>query len=192
MPQRACEPASASSSRERPVPRKEPVGRGSDPMHPPPYTVWGACGRSASRQRPLNRVDLKRPNKPPAAASLGRSRYAYQEKKSLPALLDCDGLLKRICPSLICSSPSTAPSSPLGAVSRSADHFPSSSTVEGTRHLRFSPHRVAAGCRHCACGKGHPALSPMSVFPALAFMASLGHASMHEDAVSSPLLLPDA
>ncbi len=74
MPQRACEPASASSSMERPVPRKEPVGRGSDPMHPPPYTVWGARGRSASHQHPHNRVDLKRPNKPPAAASSGRSR----------------------------------------------------------------------------------------------------------------------
>ncbi|KAF4112517.1 hypothetical protein G5714_007312 [Onychostoma macrolepis] len=33
---------------------------------------------------------------------------------------------------------------------------------------------------------------PASVFPALAFTASLGHASMHEDAVSSPLLRPDA
>ncbi len=33
---------------------------------------------------------------------------------------------------------------------------------------------------------------PTSVFPALAFTASLVHASMHEDAVSSPLLQPDA
>ncbi len=33
---------------------------------------------------------------------------------------------------------------------------------------------------------------PASVSPALTFMASLGHASMHEDAVSSPLLRPDA
>ncbi len=40
MPQRAHEPASASSSRERPAPSKEPVGRVSEPMHPPPYTVW--------------------------------------------------------------------------------------------------------------------------------------------------------
>ncbi len=43
------------------------------PLHPPPYTVWGARSRSASRQRPRKRVDLKRPNKPPAMASLGRS-----------------------------------------------------------------------------------------------------------------------
>ncbi len=45
----AHEPASASSSREHPAHRKEPVGRGNDPIHPPPYTVWGAHGHSASR-----------------------------------------------------------------------------------------------------------------------------------------------
>ncbi len=45
----AREPASASSSREHPAHRKEPVGRGNDPIHPPPYTVWGAHGHSASR-----------------------------------------------------------------------------------------------------------------------------------------------
>ncbi len=73
MPQHVREPASASSSRERPGPSKEPVGRVSEPMHSSPYTVWGARGRSASRQRPRKRVDLKRPNKPPATASLGHS-----------------------------------------------------------------------------------------------------------------------
>ncbi len=45
-------------------------------------------------------------------------------------------------------------------VLRSAGHFPSSATVEGKRHFRFSPLRVAAGCRHCTRGKGRPALSP--------------------------------
>ncbi len=73
MPRRARKPASASSSRECPAPSKEPVGRVSEPMHPPPYMVWGASGRPTSRQRPRKRVDLKRPNKPPAAASSGRS-----------------------------------------------------------------------------------------------------------------------
>ncbi len=62
MPRRAREPASASSSRERPAPRKEPVGRVSDLVHPPPYTVWGACGRSDARQCPRKRVDLKHPS----------------------------------------------------------------------------------------------------------------------------------
>ncbi len=33
-------------------------------------------------------------------------------------------------------------------------------------------------------------LRPTSIFPALAFTASLGHASTHKDAVSSPLLRP--
>ncbi len=32
-------------------------------------------------------------------------------------------------------------------ISRSAGHFPSSVAVEGKRHFRFSPLRVAAGCR---------------------------------------------
>ncbi len=32
MPRRACKPASASSSREHPVPSKESVGRVSEPM----------------------------------------------------------------------------------------------------------------------------------------------------------------
>ncbi len=73
MPCRAREPAFASSSRERPAPSKEPVGRVSEPMHPPPYTVWGARGHSASRQRPRKRVDIKRPSEPPAMASSGRS-----------------------------------------------------------------------------------------------------------------------
>ncbi len=73
MPRRAHEPASASSSRELPAPSKEPVGRVSEPMHPPPYTVWGARGRSASRQRPRKRVDLKRPNEPPTTAYLSIS-----------------------------------------------------------------------------------------------------------------------
>ncbi len=136
-------------------------------------------------------LDLKTPKQAPRGGFFGSLQIRISGKEELTSLVDCDGLLKRICPSLICSSPSTAPSSPLVHLEE-RNHFPSSSTVEGTRHLRFSPHRVAAGCRHCACGKGHPALSPMSVFPALAFMASLGHASMHEDPVSSPLLLPDA
>ncbi len=70
---RMREQASASCSRERPDPNKEPVGRVSEPMHPPPYTVWGARGHSASRQRPHKRVDLKHPNEPPAMASSGRS-----------------------------------------------------------------------------------------------------------------------
>ncbi len=51
MPRRAHEPVTASSSRERPAPRKEPVGTVSDPAHPPPYTVWGAQSRSVTRKR---------------------------------------------------------------------------------------------------------------------------------------------
>ncbi len=43
--------------------------------------------------------------------------------------------------------------------------FPSSAAVEGKRHFRFSPLRVAAGCRLCTREKGRPALSPRISIP---------------------------
>ncbi|KAK2896233.1 hypothetical protein Q8A67_010721 [Cirrhinus molitorella] len=64
---------SGSGSRPRPAPRKELAGRATDPVHPPPYTVWGSRGHPATCQRPRKRVDLKHPSKPPAAASSGHS-----------------------------------------------------------------------------------------------------------------------
>ncbi len=74
-------------------------------------------------------------------------------------------------------------------ISRSTGHFPSSATVGGKRHFRFSALIVAAGCRYCTCGKGRPALSPSVI---ISFTASLGHAFMHEDTVSSTLLQSDS
>ncbi len=43
--------------------------------------------------------------------------------------------------------------------------FPSSAAVEGKRHFRFSPLRVAAGYRLCTREKGRPALSPRVSIP---------------------------
>ncbi len=77
-----------------------------------------------------------------------------------------------------------------GNVSKSAGHFISSVAVEGKRHFRFSPLRVAAGCRLCTREKESQRFPPASVFPALVFRASLGHTSTHKDTVSSPLLWP--
>ncbi len=77
-----------------------------------------------------------------------------------------------------------------GNVLRSAGHFPSSAAVEGKRHFRFSPLRVAAGFVHAR--RDVQRFPPASIFPALAFTASLGHASTHEDGVSSPLLRPSS
>ncbi len=93
LPRRVAPEASflqrrSSSSRECPGPSKEPVSRVREPMHPPPYMVWGARGYPASRQRPRKRVDLKRPNKPPAAASSGCSWCTYQKKESFPQLVE--------------------------------------------------------------------------------------------------------
>ncbi len=192
MPRCVCELASASSSRERPAPRKKPVGRGRDSIHPPPYMVWADHARSVSRQCPCERVDLKRPNKPPAAASSGRSWYAYQEEESFPCLVGSRRTAKAYLSISEMLSSTNCAILAAGSASRSTDHFPSSATVEGKRHFRFSPLRVAADFRHCTRGKWRPAFSPVPVFPALDFTASLGHASMHKDAVSSPPLRPEA
>ncbi len=70
MPRRARDYSTPSSSvsREQSLPRKEPPSGGHSPT-----TVWGARGRSSSRQQPPKRVNLKRPNKPAASVNPGRS-----------------------------------------------------------------------------------------------------------------------
>ncbi len=63
----------SSVSREQPLPRREPPSAGAQATRPSPTTVWGARGRSSSRQQPRKRVNLKRPNKPAASANPSRS-----------------------------------------------------------------------------------------------------------------------
>ncbi len=177
MPRRARKPASASSSRECPAPSKEPVGRVSEPMHPPPYTVWGARSCSASRQRPHKRVDLKRPNKPPTTASSGRSWYTYQEKESFPQLVGSRRTARAYLSISEMLSSANCAILAAGNVSRSAGHFPSSAAVEGKWHSNPSELLQVAGFVHARRDtQGFPSVS---VFPALAFTASLGHASTH-------------
>ncbi len=75
MPRRVRDYSTPSSSvsREQPLPRREPPSGGAQATRPSPTTVWGARGRSSSRQQPRKRVNLKRPNKPAASANPGRS-----------------------------------------------------------------------------------------------------------------------
>ncbi len=75
MPRRARDFSTPSSSvsREQTPPRKEPPSGGAQATRLPPTTVWGAHGRSSSRQQPRKRVNMKRPNKPAASANPGRS-----------------------------------------------------------------------------------------------------------------------
>ncbi len=75
MPRRARDFSTPSSSvsREQPLPRREPPSGGAQATRPSPTTVWGAHGRSSSRQQPRKRVNLKRLNKPAASANPGRS-----------------------------------------------------------------------------------------------------------------------
>ncbi len=75
MPRRARDYSTPSSSvsREQSLPRKEPPSGGAQATRPSPTTVWGARGRSSSRQQPRKRVNLKRSNKPAASANPGRS-----------------------------------------------------------------------------------------------------------------------
>ncbi len=181
MSRRARELASASSSRERPAPRKEPVGRGSDPIHPPTYTVWGARGRSASRQHPRKRVDLKHPKSP--------SRI--RKRRASPASLDRDGPLKRICPSLRCSPPPTVPSSPLGAPRGAQNTSPLRLLLKVRDTSSFLPSDLLQVADIVHAERDAQRFHSASVSPALAFTASLGHASMHEDSVSFPPLRPD-
>ncbi len=114
--------------------------------------------------------------KPPAAASSGRSWYAYQEEESFPCLVGSRRTAKAYLSISKMLSSTNCAILAAGSASRSTDHFPSSATVEGKRHFRFSPLRVAADFRHCTHGKWRPAFSPAPVFPALDFTASLGHA----------------
>ncbi len=74
MPRRARDYSTPSSvSREQSHPRKEPPSGGAQATRPSSTTVWGARGRSSSRQQPRKRVNLKRPNKPAASGNPGRS-----------------------------------------------------------------------------------------------------------------------
>ncbi len=75
MPRRARDFSTPSSSvpREQQPPRREPPSGGAQATRLPPTTVWGARGRSSSRQQPRKRVNMKRPNKPAASANPGRS-----------------------------------------------------------------------------------------------------------------------
>ncbi len=75
MPRRSRDYSTPSSSvsREQSLPRKEPPSGGAQATRPSPTTVWGARGRSFSRQQPRKRVNLKWPNKPAASANPGRS-----------------------------------------------------------------------------------------------------------------------
>ncbi len=191
MPRRAREPASASSSRERPAPRKEPVGRVSDPVHPPPYTVWGARGRSATRQRPHKRVDLKRPNKPPQRLLRVAPDARIRKRRASPASLDRDGPLKRICPSLRCSPPPTVPPSPLRASRGAQATSPLQRPLKVRETSGFLPSELLQVADIVHAVRDAQRFPPTLVSPALAFTASLGHASRHEDAVSSPLRRPD-
>ncbi|KAK9978247.1 hypothetical protein ABG768_020006 [Culter alburnus] len=88
MPRRVRDSSIPSSSlpRERSSHRKESVSRRSDPIHPPPTMVWGACGRPLPRQRPHRRLELKRPTKPSTPAPSSRSLPSCQKDESFPCL----------------------------------------------------------------------------------------------------------
>ncbi len=75
-------PPSSSLSRERSMPRKEHIIRGSAPAHPAPTTVWGARGWPFPHQRPRRWVDLKLPDKPVTSARLSRSWPSGRDEES--------------------------------------------------------------------------------------------------------------
>ncbi len=115
-----------------------------------------------------------------------------RKRRASPCSMDRDGPLKRIFPSQRCSPPPTAPSSSL-VTSRGAQ-----ATSPLWRPLKvrdtsgFLPSELLQVSDILHMVRDTQRFTPASVSPALAFTASLGHASMHEDAVSSPLLRPDS
>ncbi len=154
-------------------PRKESVGRVSDPIHPPPYTVWGARGHSATRQRTRNQVDLKRLNKPLWRLLRVVPDMHIRKGRASPASLDRDGPLKCNCPSLRCSPPPTVPSSPLG-MSRGAQ------TTSPLRRLLNVRDTSQCTSQRTSPGLPTPSLSPRRHNSAYTFSAGWKEqASLH-------------
>ncbi len=143
----------------------------------------------ACRQCPRKWVDIKRPNEPPATASPDTSTR-IRKRRASPTSLDRDGLLKRICPSLRCSPPTTVPSLPLGTSQGAHATSPLQRLLKVRDTSGFLPSELLQVAGFVHARKDTLVFPPASVFPALAFTASLGHASTHEDAMSSPLLRP--
>ncbi len=113
-----------------------------------------------------------------------------RKRRASPTSLDRDGLLKRICPSLRCSPPPTVPSLLLGTSQGAHATSPLQRLLKVRDTSGFLPSELLQVAGFVHARKDTLVFPPASVFPALAFTASLGHASTHEDAVSSPLLRP--
>ncbi len=113
-----------------------------------------------------------------------------RKRSAFPTSLKRVGPLKFICPSLRCSPPSTAPSSPLGTSWGVQATYSLQQLLKVRDTSGFLPSELLQVAGFVHARRDAQRFPPASVFPALAFTASLGHASTHEDAVSSPLLRP--
>ncbi len=89
----------------------------------------------------------------------------YQEKESFPRLVGSRRTAKAYLSKSEMLFSTNYAILAAGNVSRSTGHFPSSAAVEGKRHFRFSPIKVAAGCRLYTREKGSPALYPCIIIP---------------------------
>ncbi len=105
-------------------------------------------------------------------------------------MLDRDGPLKCICPSLRCSPPPTASLSQLGTSRGAQATSPILQLLKVRDTSGFLPSELLQFAGFLHARRDAQGFLPTSVFPALAFTASLCHVSMHKDAVSSPLLRP--
>ncbi len=133
-------------------------------------------------------MDLKRPNKPPATASLGHSWYTYQEKESFPQLVGSRRTSKVYLSISEMLSSANCIIVAAGNVSQATSPILQLLKVRDTSGFLPSDLLQFAGFLHAR--RDAQGFLPTSVFPALAFTASLCHVSMHKDAVSSPLLRP--
>ncbi len=157
---------SSSLSREQSLPRKEPFGGcGAQASHPPPTTVWGALGRSFSRQRPHRRVDLKRPNRPAASANPGRSWPSGWNEESRFTVTRRGQTAKAFLPAWnTLSSLKSVTDTPRGLVCRtSSPSFFLGLAVAG--RFRLSPSTVRPFAPSGPCVWGHSRFSPAAFGP---------------------------
>ncbi len=181
MPRRTRDHSTPSSlTREQSLPRKEPSGgSGAQATHPPPTTVWGACGRSFPRQRPHRGVDLKRPNRPAASAPPSRSWSSARNEESRFTTTRWGQTAKAYLPaSNALSSLKSVTTTPRGLVCRTSSPSFFLGLAVGGR-VRLSPSTVRPFAVSGPRVRGHSRFSPAANGPRAGHL-SVQHFTLHQ------------
>ncbi len=182
MPRRARDFSTPSSSvsREQPPPRREPPSGGAQATRLPPTTVWGARGRSSSRQQPRKRVNMKRPNKPAASANPGRSWPPGRNEESRFTVTGRGQTAKAFLPAPnALSSLKSVTTTLRGLVCRSNSPSFSLGLAVGGR-VRLSPFAA------CSLAAGEPHVRRHSFFSPAVYGTRAGHPSAQHFSLRHP------